>query len=566
MNVPVLLHKILLILSFTLKAAQCLTLSYCSKQNLAANSQISDEFMSNGLCKNKCGNSGYAVAILSHFDCFCSNEVPGDTVDMSNCEVGCPGYKDQESCAGNGYYGYLVIGTPSATIGETATTNRGSGSSSSSSSSDSDSDTEETSEDETTSTTEKGTALATKPTTDSTTTSLPPTTLVTQTTQVIELHSSKDVIKVTRYLTVTASTSTRSTSSSSPTSASTIILVSTHIEPSTVYSIMTINGTQTQQVRTMYITQYPSLTTNSFSSSNTAPASSISSSSSSSPSSPSLPVSSLSGFISSSETLLDSASSNPIGESIQSSSSLISAEASETPGALNEHSDDNGSSPNNKNTFFSSTGKVAGTFTAVGVVVFGIVSAILYCCCCLGGAARRKSDDSENDYQYSSDELSLDHEEKTIVRPPTVELSKHSSFSILKSDNSNKSLVSYITRGSKENHHHPHQHHYNHYYPYANNKHTGPTGTTGGAGINRNSSRKKLMSRRNSFKDTSSNGHSPNHQDGLDQGVMFPIDELDNRLDPDTMFLPRTNSSIRSLGDDYDYSRKLKITNPDVFG
>ena len=73
--------------------------------------------MSNGLCRDTCSKDGYAVAVLSGNDCYCTNDVPADTTDMSNCEIGCPGYKDQENCAGDGYFGYLIIGQPSATVG-----------------------------------------------------------------------------------------------------------------------------------------------------------------------------------------------------------------------------------------------------------------------------------------------------------------------------------------------------------------------------------------------------------------------------------------------------------------
>lgn len=54
----------------------------------------------------------------------------------------------------------------------------------------------------------------------------------------------------------------------------------------------------------------------------------------------------------------------------------------------------------------------------------------------------------------------------------------------------------------------------------------------------------------------------PNNNPEADGGAMFPINEIDSRLDPDTMFLNQ-NFSNKSLGDNQDYSRKLKITNPE---
>lgn len=43
--------------------------------------------MSNGLCRDTCSKDGYAVAVLSGNDCYCTNDVPADTTDMSNCEI-----------------------------------------------------------------------------------------------------------------------------------------------------------------------------------------------------------------------------------------------------------------------------------------------------------------------------------------------------------------------------------------------------------------------------------------------------------------------------------------------
>ena len=175
---------------------------------------------------------------------------------------------------------------------------------------------------------------------------------------------------------------------------------------------------------------------------------------------------------------------------------------------------------------FDDKGKVAGTFTAVGIVVVGIVGAMLYCCCCFGGAGGRHNDHdgySDEENQYSSDELSVNH--ATVVAP----YSKQSSFSTLKRDSSSKTLFAYFTGDN----------------------------TNKESGVNRSSSRRKLMSRRSSQMSS-----SPNNNPEADGGAMFPINEIDSRLDPDTMFLNQ-NFSNKSLGDNQDYSRKLKITNPE---
>ena len=165
-------------------------------------------------------------------------------------------------------------------------------------------------------------------------------------------------------------------------------------------------------------------------------------------------------------------------------------------------------------------------FTAVGIVVVGIVGAMLYCCCCFGGAGGRHNDHdgySDEENQYSSDELSVNH--ATVVAP----YSKQSSFSTLKRDSSSKTLFAYFTGDN----------------------------TNKESGVNRSSSRRKLMSRRSSQMSS-----SPNNNPEADGGAMFPINEIDSRLDPDTMFLNQ-NFSNKSLGDNQDYSRKLKITNPE---
>ncbi|CAX45690.1 cell wall integrity and stress response subunit 4 precursor, putative [Candida dubliniensis CD36] len=523
------LHSQLLAILLYISLTHALSLSRCSSTNLGGE-KTSSEFMSNGLCRDTCSKDGYAVAILSGNDCYCTNDVPADTADMSNCEIGCPGYKDEENCAGGGYFGYLLIGQPSATVGgETSTSSKATKTSSSSTSS-STSSTSTTSSSSTstststsstssststsasstssstststsstssststsTSSTSSSTSTSTSSTSSSTTisttssspdtpsTSSPPTTMVTKTTQVTETHRSSDVVQVTQYSTevLTVSPSTTSKSKSTKSSSQTPI-VSTKIEQTTAYSIKTVNGTQTQEIKTLYITQFTTQSTS------------------------------------------DSTTSSTSFESI---SHLRSQDASTAPTSSAPSSSP--TAARSKDTFFDDKGKVAGTFTAVGIVVVGIVGAMLYCCCCFGGAGGRNNDHdgySDEENQYSSDELSVNH--ATVVAP----YSKHSSFSTLKRNSSSKTLFAYFTGD--------------------NNKDNG---------VNRSSSRRKLMSRRSSQMSSSPNINNPE----VDAGAMFPINEIDSRLDPDTMFLNQ-NFSNKSLGDNQDYSRKLKITNPE---
>lgn len=537
-----LLNLLLILLIPTV--ANALSLNLCSNTNLGGD-KTSSQFMSNGLCRDTCSDGGYAVAVLSGYDCYCTNNVPADTVDMSNCEVGCPGYKDQENCAGDGSYGYLVITNPSATVGaspsssSTRTTGTTSSSSSSSrSSSTSSSSTSTTTSSSSTSSTSTSTTSSTSSTPSSTSSSPPPdpsttsssssststtssssssssstsssstrtstpTTLVTRTTEITQTHLSNNIVKITEYYTATITPSPPSTSESPSSSSETeeeeelsseSPLISTKIEPSTIYSILTINGTQTQEIRTVFVTRTPTQVDDS----------------------------------TASETDSTTRHRSQDASTVPTDSST-NANMSGDPQSSNS-ADGGDGKDQNKSSFFDDTSKVAGTFSAVGIVVVGIVCGVLYCCCCFGGGRKGKNDDhdgfTDEENQYSSDELSINHEKVVLPR------SKQSSFSSLNRNNSGKSLFAYFTGDKKSD-----------------------------DGVTRSSSRKKLMSRRNS----TINGHNgpagAQSTDG-DGGIMFPINELDSRLDPDTMFLNH-NFSNKSFGDDHDYSRKLKVTNPE---
>jgi len=201
-------------------------------------------------------------------------------------------------------------------------------------------------------------------------------------------------------------------------------------------------------------------------------------------------------------------------------SSTEDSDSAASSGSSNEAGTDENKSKES-NSFFDSTGKVAGTFTAVGVVVFGLLLAIGYCC------FKKSHDYADEENQYSSDEYSLNNEK--AMMPAVVPGSKNSSTvsSNLKRDNSSKSIFSYFTAANNNN-----------------------------SGVTRSSSRKKLTK------------HSRNDlvqsQDPILGGqLMFPITEFDSRLDPNTMFM-NNNESKKSFGDENDYSRKiLTVANPE---
>lgn len=152
--------------------------------------------------------------------------------------------------------------------------------------------------------------------------------------------------------------------------------------------------------------------------------------------------------------------------------------------------------------FFDSTAKVAGTFTAVGVVVVACLAALLYCCC-FGAGRHDEFSDEEN--QYSSDESVSN--EKAVPAPESAQL---------KRDNSSKSILLLFN-------------------------------TAPAAGIGRSLLKKRL-----------------NPSKEPDNGpMMFPILEFDTCLDPQTMFQSQ-NESKMSLQDENDYSRRiLHIANPE---
>ncbi|KAK9388161.1 hypothetical protein V1515DRAFT_533362 [Lipomyces mesembrius] len=114
---------VLLLLAWPSLAAN--TFAFCSSQNTGSGYQaVYDIYQSYGACMSTC-QSGYALAILQDFQCWCSNEAPGDTTSVSSCSVdSCPGYPS-DPCGNliEGLYGYILIsppsGTASASVGST---------------------------------------------------------------------------------------------------------------------------------------------------------------------------------------------------------------------------------------------------------------------------------------------------------------------------------------------------------------------------------------------------------------------------------------------------------------
>ncbi|KAJ4387180.1 Cell wall integrity and stress response component 4 [Gnomoniopsis smithogilvyi] len=100
--------------------------AYCASLNTASTSANYSTFQSEGLCYDFCNDDGYALGVLQSSNCWCSNYVPGDTVDTSECETACPGYPS-DYCGGDDLYGYIkldaaVSGTKEASSSTTTST------------------------------------------------------------------------------------------------------------------------------------------------------------------------------------------------------------------------------------------------------------------------------------------------------------------------------------------------------------------------------------------------------------------------------------------------------------
>ncbi|ODQ79645.1 hypothetical protein BABINDRAFT_162021 [Babjeviella inositovora NRRL Y-12698] len=192
-----------------------------------------------------------------------------------------------------------------------------------------------------------------------------------------------------------------------------------------------------------------------------------------------------------------------------------------TPGATDTSSNNNGingTNPSKKSNkgFFQSKGKVAGVFTAVGIVIAAILAALLWFLC------RKRSDDEDI-------ESSEDYEKKTFDPIQSGALARAGTISA----SMNRSMAG-------------HGHHHSiggetMYGPFYSRR----------ASINTNSPQ------RVDSQVTRSSGNMPKIDD--DEYL-----EIDQRLDPQSaMFINADNSNI-SLYDEYDYSRKLGVVNPDV--
>jgi cell wall integrity and stress response component len=147
---------------------------------------------------------------------------------------------------------------------------------------------------------------------------------------------------------------------------------------------------------------------------------------------------------------------------------------------MSKDKDENG----DDDSFFDNKGKVAGTFTAVGIVAAGLILALIFFLC-YRKRKRAEADGSQTPSSYSG--------------------------------------------------HSPN-----------------PLNEKGATGLQRDQSNATTLA-----------GMGYDEKGRLDNTTIVPI-TVDQRLDPGQMFMRwDQNDSRRSLQDEHDYSRKLRVTNPD---
>lgn len=300
------------------------TLALCATDNTGISStNLLSDYQSNGLCADTC--SGYTYAIVLYKGCWCSNTAPSDTIDLSKCDVDCPGYP-YEFCGDetNNYYGYIQLKQVSSTT--TAATAAATAATSTSATA----TTTTTSSTSSTTSSRSGTTTVTLASTTSTSKQ------VTSTTTTSSTPSSTSSTSPQTTTTTTTPSSSTGTSQTTSTTTSAHIIIST-VPPVTsyIYSLMTITGSQQVAITT---------------------------------------------------------------------TEVISTSISEpTTTAVKDTSRTNKS-------FFQSPGKVAGTFTAVGIVVLAIIATLIYCLFFAAGRRHRNGDAYIEEDNGSSNIASPDNE------------------------------------------------------------------------------------------------------------------------------------------------------------
>lgn len=199
-----------------------------------------------------------------------------------------------------------------------------------------------------------------------------------------------------------SSTRTSSSNTQQSTSSSTS---PTRTSSSTTTSSSTEEETTSSSTTTSSSSSTPSSTTQSSTTSSSTTSTSSSTTASSTSTSSIVPQTSI---IYSVKTITGSAqtqiATTQIVSTVTNTPSSIPSTNSQAPNTANTDADNN--QDKKKDGFFDSTGKVAGTFTAVGVVVVALLSTLLYCCC----LRKRHDDDEDEENGHHSGVIGLDDE------------------------------------------------------------------------------------------------------------------------------------------------------------
>lgn len=94
-------------------------LKYCSPQNTASDDAFFWTWQSNGKCHDHCVEQGdFAFFVVQDQNCWCSNYIPAEQTDLSDCNETCPGFKTENCGKAGQYYIYVNLnGNPSGTAG-----------------------------------------------------------------------------------------------------------------------------------------------------------------------------------------------------------------------------------------------------------------------------------------------------------------------------------------------------------------------------------------------------------------------------------------------------------------
>ncbi|CEP60559.1 Wsc4p LALA0_S01e13696g [Lachancea lanzarotensis] len=335
----------------------------CSSQNTGSTPAKFDQYQSNGWCSNACG--GYSYAIVQDHNCWCSNTEPSSQTSVGSCNSACPGY-GYENCgnADEGLFGYIYLGAASSSSSIDASSSTSSASSSPSLASSSSitgifsSSSSSSSSSISSSSSSSSSSVSSSASSSSSSNSYPS-------------SSSSSSTSSTGYSSSSSSVpSTSSSSSTTSTSAST--------SSSSFSSSLTTSSSQSASSTLPSSSTTPPSSTSSSSSSSTSSSSSSSASSSSSSSTKATGSETSGGSVSSVKLSYLTVTASPTADGSSGgnvyTTEIVTTVISTPTGQVSAAPNSNGADANKNRSsgkgFWGSPGKIAGTFVAVGIVVF----------------------------------------------------------------------------------------------------------------------------------------------------------------------------------------------------